>query len=320
MSLRSVRRTIRAWGRQQLYSFFSSLGTLVSHRLASLVTALVLGIAMMLPLGLFVTVANLHAVDLQQEDWGTLTVFLEPGVGDEQALELARRIEQEQGAVVIAVSPDQGLQEFQQASGFGQALELFEENPLPWVLQVRQPGDDATSLEDRISALSAWIGERQGVAAIEVDFKWLQRLSSLLALGDAFVKLLSVLFSLAVIVVVANTIRLDVANRASEIEVLHLVGASGGFIRQPFMYLGFWYGLLGAMLALVLMSLCLAYLEYPLARLTDAYGNAFELRGLDLRGGLLVLAAGSLLGLLGAWMSVQRYLRQFRLEESRVRG
>ncbi|NIV39155.1 MAG: cell division protein, partial [Anaerolineae bacterium] len=81
-------------------------------------------------------------------------------------------IEQERGAVVVAVSPDEGLKEFQQASGFGQALELFEENPLPWVLQVRQAADKATSLEGRISALSAWLGEREGVAAVEVDFKW----------------------------------------------------------------------------------------------------------------------------------------------------
>ncbi len=135
------------------------------------------------------------------------------------------------------------------------------------------------------------------VESVQADFKWLQRLAGLLALGDAFVTVLTVLFSLAVVVVVANTIRLDVANRAHEIEVLHLVGASDGFVRQPFLYLGFWYGLLGALLALLLLSLCMVYLAQPLEALLDAYGNAFDVRGLGARGGLLVLLAGGALGL-----------------------
>jgi cell division transport system permease protein len=330
VSRRDSPHSARAWGRRQLYSFFSSLGALVSHRLGTLMTALVLGIAMLLPLGLFVTVDNLRSLDLQTQDWGTITVFLQPGVNEEQALALAARIGQEQGAEVVAVSPDQGLQEFQQASGFGQALELFEENPLPWVLQVtlrpsdEQGGEDWIGgqrvREDQVRDLGEWLGGQGGVDSVQVDYKWLRRLAGLLALGDAFVTVLTVLFSLAVVVVVANTIRLDVANRAHEIEVLHLVGASNGFVRQPFLYLGFWYGLLGALLALLLLSLCMVYLAQPIEGLLEAYGNTFRVRGLGAREGILVLLAGGALGLLGAWVSVQRYLRQFRLGESRGRG
>ena len=320
MSGRGFRRRLRSWGRRQLYSFFSSLGALLSHRLGTLMTSLVLGIAMLLPLSLFVTVTNLHGLDLQQEDWGTVTVFMQPGVDEQQVLELAARIEQQQAAEVVAVSPEQGLQEFQQSSGFGQAMDLFEENPLPWVLQVTQPSMAAGSIEDRVGAMSAWLGQQQGVDSVQVDFKWLQRLAGLLALGDAIVTVLTVLFSLAVVAVVANTIRLDVANRAHEIEVLHLVGASNGFVRQPFLYLGFWYGVLGALLALILLGLCMAYLARPLEQLLDAYGNTFEFVGLGASGGLLVLLAGGALGLLGAWVSVQRYLHRFELAAPGARG
>ncbi|NNL96551.1 MAG: cell division protein FtsX, partial [Xanthomonadales bacterium] len=134
----------------------------------------------------------------------------------------------------------------------------------------------------------------------------------LLELGQAFVLLLTVLFSLAVIVVVSNTIRLDVASRAEEIQVLSLVGAGNGFIRQPFLYSGFWYGLLGALLSLLLFNLCLYYLRQPLERLLDAYGNTFVVQNLGMEGVLAILAAGGLLGLLGAWAAVHRYLRQLR--------
>jgi cell division transport system permease protein len=315
VNVRDTRRRVRAWGRRQLYSFFSSLGTLLGHRLGTLMTVLVLGIAMLLPLGLYVTVGNLRAVDLQHEDWGTISVFLQPDIDGEAAQTLATRIGHERGAGVTTVSPEQGMEEFRDASGFGQALELFEESPLPWVLHVIPEIRDGEDIKQRVDELSAWLGEQDGVDFVQADFKWLQRLAGLLALGDAFVSVLTALFALAAVVVVANTIRLDVASRAEEIQVLHLVGASNGFVRQPFLYLGFWYGLLGALLALLLLGLSTYYLAQPLERLLDAYGNAFAVSGLGGRATLTVLLAGGLLGLLGAGVSVQRFLRQFRLEE-----
>jgi len=310
-----LRRRLRAWGRRQLYSFFSSLGTLLSHRLGTLMTVLVLGIAMLLPLGLYVSVKNLRALDLQQQDWGTITVFLQHDAGENDALALSGSIEKLHGARAETVSPAQGMEEFREASGFGQALEMFEDNPLPWVLLVTPGQVDDGNLEETVSALGGWLEEQDKVDLVQVDYKWLKRLAGLLELGDAFVTVLTVMFSLAVVVVVANTIRLDVANRADEIQVLNMVGAGNSFIRQPFLYSGFWYGLLGALLALLLLNLSLFYLQRPLESLLDAYGNTFEVSNLGGRGMLYVLLAGGLLGFTGAWVSVRRYLRQFRLED-----
>jgi len=320
VTVRDIRRKARSWGRRQLYSFFSSLGTLTSHPLGTLMTALVLGIAILLPLGLFVTVENLRSLDLRSENWGTITVFMQPGIEEPVVSSLAARIEQQTAARVVLVSPEQGMLEFQNASGFGQALDLFEDNPLPWVLQLTLQPSDPESIEESVRSASAWLATQEGVDTVQADYKWLQRLAGLLALSDAFVTVLTALFSLAVIVVVANTIRLDVGNRAHEIEVLHLVGASNGFVRQPFLYLGFWYGLLGALVALLLLSMCMVYLAQPLERLLDSYGNSYEVHGLGAGAGLLVLVIGAILGLLGAGLSVQRYLRQFRLVESGRHG
>ena len=316
MSGGGLRSRMRAWGRRQLYSFFSSLGTLYSHRLGTLLTMLVLGIAMVLPLGLYVTVKNLRSLDVQHQDWGTVSVFMQPGVDEDGVRALSERIEREHGAVVAAISPEQGMEEFRRASGFGEALTLFEENPLPWVLEVTPQPAPGADIEAVVGPLSDWVSVQEGVELVQADFKWLRRLAGLLALGDAIVTVLSVLFSLAVVVVVANTIRLDVASRVEEIQVLQLVGASNGFIRQPFLYSGFWYGLLGASLALLLLSGCMWYLGRPLGRLLDAYGNTFQISGPGALEMLWVLLAGALLGLLGAWLAVQRHFRQFRLDSA----
>jgi cell division transport system permease protein len=313
MTAAGIRSRLRAWGRRQLYSFFSSLGSLISHKLGTLLTVLVLGIAMVLPLGLFITVKNLDALDLQNQNWGTLSVFMQPGVGAGQVRSLAQKIREEFSAVTTEVSPEQGMEEFRRASGFGEAMALFDENPLPWVLAVTPQHSTGASIDTAVTALSEWLSGQDGVDFVQADFKWLQRLAGLLALGDALVTVLGVLFSLAVVVVVANTIRLDVAGRVEEIQVLQLVGAGRGFIRQPFLYSGFWYGLLGASLALILLSACILYLARPLSELLDAYGNTFELKGPGGMEVLLFLLSGALLGLLGAWLAVQHYFRRFRL-------
>jgi cell division transport system permease protein len=310
MSVSGLRRRSRAWGRRQLFSLFSSLGTLMSHRVGTLMTVMVLGIAMALPLGLYVTVKNLRALDLQQEQWGNLTVFLQTDVGEQQALALLETINAEPGARAEAVSPEMGMQQFRDASGFGQALEMFDENPLPWVLIVTPEPAEGEELEDVVRRIQEDLQQRREVDLVQVDFKWLQRLAGLLELGDALVSVLTVLFSLAAVVVVSNTIRMDVASRAEEIQVLSLVGAGNGFIRQPFLYSGFWYGLLGALLALLLFNICLHFISLPLERLLDAYGNQFEVLNLGSGGFILVLLSGGVLGFLGAWISVQRYLYQ----------
>ena len=315
MTPRRKSSRLRAWGRQQLYSFFSSLGSLLSHRLGTLMTVLVLGIAMTLPLGLYVAVQNLDTIDLQEDRWGTITVFLKQEAGDADVNRLAAAIETQLDAAVDPVSPALGMEEFREASGFGEALDLFDENPLPWVLHITPRIGEGEDLGGVVAESAGWLETQPGVDLVQVDHKWLERLARLLELGQAMVTVLAVVLSLAVVVVVANTIRLDVANRAAEIQVLNMVGAPDGFIRQPFLYSGFWYGLMGALLALLFLHLAFFYLQVPMERLLDAYGNAIEIRGTGLRETVAVLLGGALLGLAGSWIAVRRHLRQFRLEE-----
>ena len=142
----------------------------------------------------------------------------------------------------------------------------------------------------------------------------LERLERIIAVGETLVRVRLVVFSLAVVVIVANTIRLDVARRAEEIEVMHLVGAPGHFISQPFLYAGLWYGILGAAFALLMLSLVVMYLDGPMARLLESYGNTKPLAGLGPGEGVVALATGAVLGLAGSWLAVRARLRQLRLE------
>lgn len=310
----ALKRKLRAWGRRQLYSFFSSLGTLLSHRFGTLMTVVVLGIAMVLPIGLLLTLENLRSIDLQQDQWGTLTVFLKMDVSEQQVEQFELLIQQQPVASTQSISPQQGMEEFREASGFGSALDVFDENPLPWIVEVQPKWTEGGDMNEQAAALQHWLESQEPVESVVADSKWLQRLAGLIRLGNAFVSVLAFMFSLAVLVVIANTIRLDVGNRADEIEILSLVGAGPGFIRLPFLYSGFWYGVLGAFFALLLLELSLVYLAAPLAGLMDAYGNRFDLQGLTIPQVFAMFLAGGMLGWLGAWIAVQRYLRQLNRE------
>jgi cell division transport system permease protein len=310
-----LKRQLRAWGRRQLYSFFSSLGTLLSHRFGTLMTVVVLGIAMVLPIGLLLTLENLRQIDLKQDQWGTLTVFLNMDVSEEQVRQFELSLKEQAVARTNSISPQQGLQEFREASGFGSALDVLESNPLPWIVEVQPQWTEGEDMSEEVATLQLWLETQDLVESVVVDSKWLQRLAGLIRLGDAFVTVLSFMFSLAVLVVIANTIRLDVGNRADEIEILSLVGAGPGFIRLPFLYSGFWYGLLGAFFALLLLELSIAFLRAPLASLMDAYGKSFSLAGLSIPQVFYMFLAGGVLGWLGAWIAVQRYLQQLNRED-----
>jgi len=310
ISLTSIRRRNRAWLRRHSYSFFSSLGVLLQHKVGTPMTVLVLGIAMFLPLGLYATLANLDGLNLHQDEWSAVTVYFASGTRQTEVQRVADELEKRmQVEKVVAISPAEGLVDFREASGFGESLDMLEENPLPWVMQVIPPPGTTQEVEASIAELTTYLQSIDSIEVTQFDYKWLKRLGRMLDLGEAAVSVLILLFGLAVVVVVANTIRLDVASHADEIEILALVGASNAFIRQPFLYTGLWYGLMGGLLAIVLMHVTLFYLGGPLGLLLETYGTIFVMRGLGGSNTLWVLIGGGLLGWLGAWIAVQRYLR-----------
>jgi cell division transport system permease protein len=309
-----LKRKNRAWMRRHSYSFFSSLGVLLQHKIGTLMTVLVLGIAMFLPLGLYTTLSNLEGMDLRQDEWSAVTVFLKSGTSESEVKQLAEELDKRfKPEVISLISPAEGMADFREASGFGESLDTLEENPLPWVMQI-SPGPGSTEeIEASVTRLTSYLETVDSVELTQFDYKWLQRLGLMMELGQAAVLVMILLFGLAVVVVVANTIRLDVASHAEEIEILALVGAGNAFVRQPFLYTGLWYGLMGGALALVLLAMTMFYLGRPLGLLLETYGTAFNTRGLGISNTFWVLVIAAFFGWLGAWISVQRYLRKLKV-------
>jgi cell division transport system permease protein len=234
-------------------------------------------------------------------------VYLDMEVGETRAAELANEIaERSDVAATSLISRAQALAEFRVQSGFGEALDALQENPLPHTLVVRPAFTDVA----RVQALAGDLDTLQETALVQIDTEWVARLQSMLGLAARIVDIATALLGLAVVLVIGNTIRLEINNRRIEIEVMKLVGGSDGFIRRPFLYLGFCYGLAGAATAAILIFVALALIRAPVRELAELYASTYRLAGLSARETFVLLGGGAVLGWLGAWLAAARHLRQ----------
>ena len=298
----------RVYLRRHAQVALDSLGRLYRNRVAAIMTTAVIGIALALPSGLYLLLDNLARLSDAWDGQTSLSVFLADTVTDKSAGKLARQLNDwAEIDQVELITPAQALDEFGEQSGLGNALAALDENPLPTVLVITPTNNHlgpaaAAALQAKLSALPE-------TALAQLDLEWVQRLSAMLEIARRGILVIAALLALAVLLVIGNTIRLEIQNRRDEIIVTKLIGATNGFVRRPFLYSGIWYGVLGAAIAWLLVEAGFWLLSGPVARLAGLYQSDFSLQTLP--GPLLgtLLAGGLLLGLLGSWLAVGRHLR-----------
>jgi cell division transport system permease protein len=282
-----------------------SLQRLLREPFGTAMASLVIGIALALPLALFLFLQNLQSLGSGIEQHNNISVFM--AERDPSALLRVQKMLSNHKAVkkVTYTTPDQALQEFQAKSGFGEALATLDQNPLPPVFDVQPASDNAAD----VATLVSYLQGLPGVDAVQADVQWLQRLNAIVAVAQQLALLLALLLGIGVILVIGNTVRLAIANRRAEIVVVKLVGGTDAYVARPFLYTGFWYGVGGGLAALVLVELFLWGMSGPLARLLASYDSHFTMNGLGVSGGFAVLLLAGALGWLGALVSVLRHLR-----------
>ncbi|KGE04193.1 Cell division protein FtsX [Pseudohaliea rubra DSM 19751] len=293
-----------AWVRHHRLSAADSLRRVLERPAASLLTWLVVGIALALPVTLALSLDNLRALGGRVDTQAQLSVFLNPAVDTAEGKALAAELGA-RPAIAGATfrSREDALAEFRARAGFSDVLGGLEDNPLPHLLLLvpREPARSA-ALAEELSALVA-------VDEVVLDLAWLERLQRLTALGRRLVLVAALLLAAGVLLVLGNTIRLAVEGRREEIEVTRLVGASDAFVRRPFLYSGLWYGIGGGAVAAILVAGMFAALRRPVAQLAAAYGADWRLAGLGLVDAFGLVLAGGALGLIAAWLAVGRHLR-----------
>ncbi len=291
----------------------SALGRLAGSPLSTAMTAAVIGIAIALPSGLYLLIDNVRQLTGNWDGGSSISLFLQQSLDEKQARAVRDLIAQRRDvAEARLITRKQALEEFRRRSGFGEALDLLDHNPLPAVVLVRPTRVNSSARATE--RLAETLKQYREIDLVRVDLQWVRRLEAITHTLERGVMILAGLLSAAVLLIVGNTIRLEIQGRHHEIEVIKLVGGTDAFIRRPFLYEGVWYGLLGALIAIGLVIGGLGLMQGPVQRLAGLYQSAFSLDILTSGTFLAVLAGGPMLGLGGAWLAVGRHLARIQPE------
>jgi len=298
---------IRAWLRSHGYSLFSSIGRLWRQPFTQILTFGVLALALALPTMGHLALKNLHYLSAAAAQPGDVSLFLRPEIDLAGATALQNRIQT--GALVKQVNlktPDEALAEFKQLTSFTDALNALDANPLPFVLVVELSRETLQS--GRAMKLVEDLRANPEVEIAQFDQEWLFRLKAILALAERAIWVFGALLALTVLLVIGNTIRLELAARADEIQIMKLVGADNAFVRRPFLYSGFWFGAIAAVLALALVSATVWLLTPGVGNLARSYGSEFQLQGLSLLESAILFICGTALGWIGALIAASAHM------------
>jgi len=298
---------VSIWFARHFNTAGDSLGRLVRQPFASLMIILVIGVTLALPAALNLALKNFAVISGGWDDALDFSVFLDTELSVSEAEAIARLIAQRADVEdVQLITAADALAEFKQQSGFGDALDHLADNPLPHTLVVRpSPANTSQSmilLREELASLPE-------TDLVQVDTEWVQRFHAILEIVQRAVMIGAGLLGLAIIVVIGNTIRLDIQNRRDEIEVTKLIGASNAFVRRPFLWSGFWYGLFGSLLGLGLVWYGLYLLQPAVTRLAGLYQSGLTVLTLDLQDSLAIIGIGIALGLIGSWSAAARHMR-----------
>lgn len=298
---------VAVWLRYQ--ALIGSLARLTRTPFATGLTLLVIGLALALPAGLELLVANARRATEGMAPALDVSVYLKTGVTLARAQELAQEaLGRADVAEATVIPASAALEEFRKYSGFGAALAVLKDNPLPHRLDIR-PRPEAVSAH-RLAALRDYLAGWPETDVVQLDSEWVLRFNAILALLRRLMLMTVVLLGTGVLAVIGNTIRLEIEGRRLEIEVVKLVGASNSFVRRPFIYTGALYGLCGALLAWGILQGGLALLEDPVMRLAQLYGTRYALHSLSSEDIVTLLAGGTVLGWFGAYTAATRHLRR----------
>lgn len=293
------------WFDHHVYSLVASFGRMLRKPWATALTIGVMAVAITLPLGLWAALSNVERFTGTVQQSRQISLFLKSEVTVDRARALAEQLRARADVAEVELrTPEQGMEELRRNSGLGEAISAVDGNPLPSLLIVSPKGDETT--------LAQSLGTVPEVDVVQHDAAWRQRLDNWLRFGVRLAWVLAALLGLGALLVVGNTVRLDIQSRREEIAVLQHLGATDGFIRRPFLYLGACYGLVAGALGLALLTAADHALRAPLMDLARSYGSQFTLQGFDLPQAVAIVIASGILGWLGAGLVTGHYLRQTR--------
>lgn len=292
---------------QIAYTLRGVWADLIQRKFGTLLTILVIAVSLSIPTVSYLMWKNLHLATTQFYPESELTIYLHKNLSEEDANLVVEKIRQQEGVDSLNyISRQESLNEFKSWSGFGEELEILDDNPLPAVVMVK-PTKDFNASEQR-QTLRENLNKIKGVQEVRLDNDWQEKLTALSWLVAHVAIFCTVLMTLAVFLVIGNSIRSDVYSSRASIDVMKLLGATDQFIIRPYLYTGIIYAFFGGLTAAILSSFIVGYFTSAVKYVTDIFAVQFALNGLNVVELAFMLVVCVIMGYIGAWFSAKRHL------------
>ncbi|MES2502822.1 MAG: permease-like cell division protein FtsX [Pseudomonadota bacterium] len=273
-----------------------------TNKLSTFLICLSIGVTLALPSTAYIILDNLNGLVSNVKSESKLSVFLSTNHDEALVKTIEAQLKQNTAIQsVVFVSKEDALAQLTAIDANKTLLDSLTNNPLPDAFFVEPTILDAASIE----SLKQELSKIEGVETVLVDGAWIKRLNYLLQLGQKVLLVLTGLLGFALVVVIGNTIRMQVLTQQAEIELSQLIGATKSFIRRPFLYLGALYGLGGGILAALITWLIILLLNQSVTEIANSYQADFKLLVNSSSAPLMLLLIASLIGLISAYFSVQ---------------
>jgi cell division transport system permease protein len=291
-----------------LQSLVFSLGKIYKAPTTTIMTVAVIGITLSLPSGFYLFLKNIEAMSGDLSSSTQITLYLDLKTSQEAARKLSKKLTSREAIQETEfITRDTALKAFRESSGFGKSIDTLSNNPLPHTIIVIPRSDrDKFQIKNLLNSLQSL----PEVKIAKLDTEWLERLFTILEIAKRAVGIITLLFAFAVLLIIGNTIRLDIQNRYQEIIVTKLIGATNAFIRRPFLYGGIWYGLFGGIISWLIVELGYFAISGPLGRLNQLYQAELDIVTFSFQDFIILITSSTLLGLAGSWVAVAKHLNQ----------
>ncbi|MBF0146526.1 MAG: ABC transporter permease [Magnetococcales bacterium] len=289
-----------------LRSFFRAWRRFRSGSLSHWTTTIIIALSLTIHGCFVLLLANADSAIQKWDGDNLVTVFLEKGTAVTQLTQIRDQLLKKEGIQNLSlVSPEEAMTRMKAMIGAeAELLGELTDNPLPHSFEFQVIGNNI----DQTAALAREIDSWPGVETVSYDQAWAKKLSATVQ----FIRYtgMSLLFLLltAVALIISNTIKLTIIARRDEIEVMRFMGATDGFIKAPFIHEGVIQGVLGALGATGLILALFHGANKATEELATAFGFHVTLHFLSWPQGLFLFFLGIGLGLIGALISLSRFL------------
>lgn len=278
-----------------------------NNKLPSFMIFLVVSVAMCLPGLFYISVDNLSKLTEHMQNETEISIFLKLDANAKTIEKIDALLAQNSAIKQFhLVTKDEAWQKLKAKSESNHeasdVVNQLNKNPLPDAFFIQAKSTDPEALESLKNELKALPGVEQSL----LNTEWAKRLSTLLALGKKIIFFISLLLAVALLVIIGNTVRMQILTQKDEIEVSNLMGATSSFIRTPFLYAGIFYGLFGGLLAILMIAGVVQAFNYSIAQISSLYSSDFSLAlfNTNLFASIIIMAIA--IGWLGAYLATSR--------------